>query len=90
MLKIVELFVIILVYQFDVWGDTMGEKKEKAINKSKAICEVEAKHNIERTLDLAKQKVTALNKGLTAASSIGPICISLLYLIFTIDFSNFI
>ena len=54
-LKFVGLFVIILVQQFVVWGDTMGKLKEKAIDKSKAICEVESKHNIEKTLELAKQ-----------------------------------
>lgn len=89
-MKFVESFAIISIQQFIVWGDTMGKLKEKAIDKSKAICEVESKHNIEKTLELAKQRVTSLNKWLTAASSIGPVCISLLYLFLTIDFSNFV
>ena len=68
----------------------MGKMKEKSINKLKAIYEAETKHNIEKTLELAKRKVTNLNKWLTAASSIDPVFISLLYLIFSIDFSDFV
>lgn len=68
----------------------MGNTKEKAINKCKAIYEAETNHNIEKTIELARQKVTKLNKWLTTASSVGPVFISLLYLLCSIDFSNFI
>lgn len=65
----------------------MEKKKEQAIEKSRAILEAQTKRDIERTLKLAKEKAETTNKQLNKVSFIGPMCISLLYLIFPVDFA---
>lgn len=71
-------------------GEGMDKKKEQKVEERKSILETRAGKNIEKALQLARDNTELLSKALARVSTFGPIAASFLYLIFPIDFSNFI
>lgn len=65
----------------------MKIRKEQKIEERRSIITVRASQNTDSALKLAKADVDKWNRIFTAVSIVGPIVISLLYLILPVDFS---
>ena len=91
MLKTVKLYDIIFSQNVTVRRDKMGKwkekRKEKRAEERKSILETRAEHDILLIPKLAKEEVSRLSMAFTLTSLIGPIAISFLYSLFTIDLS---